>query len=164
MTLFVVVPNHGAQLLPTTGRADSLFGPGTHVLHPVGADVGQSRGPVIEGGAYPDLGAACAVGDFVKETTVHDTSVITFATPTTSPPIVTCSRPGLGRPTPLPGARFDRYLLALATDRPVAPEVVAAALERLDLTGSPREVSERIAALAARASKSAQWEARAIRY
>ena len=67
----------------------------------------------------------------MRETTVHDTSVITFATPTTSPPILTCSWPGLGRLAPMPGAPLDRYLLVLATDQPVALDAVAQSLERL---------------------------------
>jgi len=64
----------------------------------------------------------------------------------------------------MPGATFDRYLLAVATDKPVAREAIAAALERLDVSGTPREVSERVAALAAREAQAVQWGARAIRY
>ena len=53
LTLFVVTPNHGARLLATTGRPDSLFAAGTHQLHPVRAEVGQPRGPAIDGGHIP---------------------------------------------------------------------------------------------------------------
>ncbi len=118
----------------------------------------------IEGGAYPDLGAACAVTDFVKETKQQDKDVITFGTPTTSPPIVTCAVPGFGQPSSMPKVALDRYLLVLASDKPVATDAVAAALARLDIAGTPREVSERVAAVAARQSGAAHWGARAIRY
>jgi len=167
LTLFVVVPNHAAQLLAVTSTdPNSPFSAGSHVLQAAPARpqaLNQPAGP-IEGGAYPDLGAACAVTDFVKETTQQDTGVITFATPTTSPPIVTCAVPGVGRLSSMPKVALDRYLLVLASDKPVAGNAVAAALARLDVTGTPREVSERVAAFAARESGAAHWGARAIRY
>lgn len=171
VTLFVVAPNHGADLL-TLVTPDSFFAVGTHVLL-TAAPEARRTGPAIAGGAYPDVAAACAVADFMQETTrisigpggeEQKTDVITFATPSTSPPIPTCSVPGFARPAPMPGATFDRYLLAVATDKPVARQAVAAALEGLDVSGTPREVSERVAALAAREAQAVQWGARAIRY
>ena len=171
VTLFVVAPNHSADLL-TLVTPDSFFASGTHVLRLAAGEAPRS-GPPIAGGAYPDLGAACAVPDFVQQTTrisvglggeEQKTDVITFATPSTSPPIVTCSVPGLSRPAPMPGAVFDRYLLAVATDKPVVRDAVGSALARLDVSGTPREVSERVAALAAREAKAVHWGARAIRF
>jgi len=49
----------------------------------------------------------------------------------------------------MPKVAFDRYLLVVASDKPVARGAIAAALEQLDVR-HPREVSERVAALAAR--------------
>jgi len=166
LTLFVVVPNHAAQLLAFTSTdPKSPFSTGSHVLQaaPARQALNQPAG-ATEGGAYPDLGAACAVTDFVKETKQQDTNVITFATPTTSPPIVTCAVPGIGRVSSMPKVPFDRYLLVVASDKPVARDAIAAALERLDVAGSPREVTELVAELAARESGAAHWGARAIRY
>ncbi len=167
LTLFVVVPNHAAQLLAFTSTdSGSPYSAGTHTLqgalgHPHALN--QPAG-AIEGGAYPDLGAACAVTDFVQETTRQDSDVITFATPTTSPPIVSCAVPGVGQVSSMPKVAFDRYLLVLASDKPIAGVAVAAALGRLDMAGTPREVTERVAELAARQSGAAHWGARAIRY
>jgi len=167
LTLFVVVPNHAAQLLAVTSTdSDAPFAAGSHVLQAATAHPQSPNRPTgaIEGGAYPDLGAGCAVTDFVKETKQQDKDVITFATPTTSPPIVTCTVPGVGRVGSMPKVAFDRYLLVVASDKPVARGAIAAALEQLDVAGTPREVSERVAALAARESGAAHWGARAIRY
>ena len=176
LTLFVVVPNHSAELLTVSAvEPDAMLAAGTHALRPAPQ---RTRAPLrsagsIDGGTYPDLGAGCAVTDFAKETIQLSTGpdgkeqkadVITFATPTTSPPIVTCSVPGFGHFAPAPRIAPDRYLLVLATDKPVAREAIAGALERLDVAGTPREVSERVAALAAQGSHATEWGARAIRY
>ena len=167
LTLFVVVPNHVAQLLAVTSTdSGSLYSAGSHTLRAAQAHPHALNQPSggIEGGPYPDLGAACAVPDFVKETKQDDKDVITFATPTTSPPIVSCAVPGVGRVSSMPKVPFDRYLLVLASDKPVAGNAIAAELQRLDMAGTPREVTERVAELAARQSGAAHWGARAIRY
>ena len=176
LTLFVVVPNHSAELLTVSAaEPDAMMAAGTHALRPAPQ---RTRAPLgsagsIDGGTYPDLGAGCAVTDFAKETIQLSTGpdgkeqkadVITFATPTTSPPIVTCSVPGFGHLAPAPRIAPDRYLLVLATDKPVAREAIAGALERLDVAGTPREVSERVSALAVQGSHATEWGARAIRY
>lgn len=173
LTLFVIAPNHGAELLRTTGRPDSLFAAGTHVLHPVRGDAGRPRGPAIPGEAYPDLAAPCTVTDFVKETVLitpgpggaeQKTDLITFAGPSTTPPIRTCAVPGIGHTTPTAGVPFDRYLLVLATDKPVARGSIEGVLDELDVTGTPREVNERVATLIARETGTTQWGARAVRF
>jgi hypothetical protein len=117
--------------------------------------------PAIAGGTYPDPAASCALTDVVKETTqsavgpdgtIQKTDVISFASPTTSPPITTCSVAGFGEGTSMAGTPLDRYLLVVATSQPINREAVAGALDDLDVTGSPREVSDRVASLVARVS------------
>ena len=172
LTLFVVSPNHGAELVPLA-PADMPFAAGTHVLRPVQAEARRQGGPAVAGGTYPDHAAPCAVTDFVKETTQsttgpggveQKTDVITFSTPTTSPPIVTCAVPGFEELGATSRPTFDRYLLVVATDKAVATSAIAGALLGLDVTGSPREVTERVATLAAREAGATQWGARAVRY
>jgi hypothetical protein len=62
------------------------------------------------------------------------------------------------------GTPLDRYLLVVATSLPLHDDAVANALDGLDVTGSPREVSDRVASLVARVSRVTEWGARAIRY
>jgi len=62
----------------------------------------------------------------------------------------------------LTDANFESEVLA--SDKPVAGNAIAAELQRLDMAGTPREVTERVAELAARQSGAAHWGARAIRY
>jgi hypothetical protein len=62
------------------------------------------------------------------------------------------------------GTPLDRYLLVVATSQPINREAVAGALDDLEVTGSPREVSDRVASLVARVSRVTEWGARAIRY
>lgn len=172
LSVFRVAPNQSAELV-TLAASDSLFAAGTHVLQPLATVARRESGAAMTGGAYPDLGQPCAVTDFVKETSQISTGpdgveqkkdVITFATPSTSPPILTCAVPGFGDVGSSPRAGVDRYLLVVATDRPVTPRVMAQALARLDVTGTLQEVSARVAALAAREAGATQWGARAVRY
>ena len=172
ISVFQVTPNHSAEVVPIAAP-DSLFAAGTHVLRPPATVTRRENGAVMTGGAYPDLAQTCAVTDFVKETTQISTGpdgveqkrdVITFATPSTSPPILTCSVPGFGEVGPSPRTGFDQYLLVVAMDKPVTSRAMAKALARLDLTGTPQQVNERVAALAAREAGATQWGARAVRY
>jgi hypothetical protein len=172
LTLFVVSPDHSAELVPLA-TADAPFAAGAHVLRPVPAEARRQNGPAAAGGTYPDYAAPCAVQDFVKETiqtttgpggVEQKTDVITFSTPTTSPPIVTCAVPGFEELGATSRPTFDRYLLVVATDKAMATSAVARALSGLDVSGSPREVTERVATLAAREAGATQWGARAVRY
>lgn len=172
VSFFSVTINYGVTPV-TLATPESLLAAGTHVLRATAHEPRRVRAPEIAGGTYPDPGASCAVTDFARETTqssvgpdgaIQKTDVITFASPTTSPPITTCSVAGFGQGTTMAGTPLDRYLLVVATSRPVRREAVASALNDLDVTGSPREVSERVASLVARVSGVTEWGAHAIRY
>jgi hypothetical protein len=171
VSFYAITINHGVTTV-AVATAESLFAAGTHVLRAM-ANEPRVRAPAIAGGTYPDPSASCAVTDVVKETTqsavgpdgtIQKTEVITFASPTTSPPITTCSVAGFGEGTSMAGTPLDRYLLVVATSQPINREAVAGALDDLDVTGSPREVSDRVAALVTRVSRVTEWGARAIRY
>jgi len=172
VSFYSVTINRGVTTV-ALATAESLFAAGTHVLRATANEPRRVIAPAIAGGTYPDPAASCAVTDVVKETTqsavgpdgtIQKTDVITFASPTTSPPITTCSVAGFGQGTSMAGTPLDRYLLVVATSLPVHDDAVVSALDGLDVTGSPREVSDRVASLVARVSRVTEWGARAIRY